>query len=66
MKRGTTVNTLAAPAGFLVAGQVLENWGVVLLFSVVAAGMTAMAIVFSSIVLRHREAEHAVAEPAVL
>ena len=51
-----SVNTLAAPLGFLIAGQVLEQWGVVPLFTAVVGGMTAMAIVFASIVLRHDEA----------
>jgi MFS family permease len=50
-----SVNTLAAPAGFLFAGQVLERSGVVPVFTIVAAGMTGMAIVFSGIALRHRE-----------
>ena len=36
--RGHLVNTLAAPLGFLVAGQVLEHWGVVPLFTAVVAG----------------------------
>jgi predicted MFS family arabinose efflux permease len=52
-----SVNTLAAPLGFLVAGQVLERWGVVPLFTAVVAGTTWMAIVFAAIVLRHREAQ---------
>ena len=51
-----SVNTLAAPLGFLIAGQVLEQWGVVPLFTAVVGGMTAMAIVFASVVLRHDEA----------
>ena len=50
-----SVNTLAAPLGFLAAGQVLERWGVVPLFSVVVVGFTCMAIVFATIVLRHRD-----------
>jgi predicted MFS family arabinose efflux permease len=50
-----SVNTLAAPLGFLAAGQVLEHWGVVPLFATVAAGITMLALVFASIVLRHRE-----------
>ena len=59
-----TVNTLAAPLGFLLAGQVLEQWGVVPLFAGVVAGITCMAIVYSAIVLRHRDVEAAV-EPAI-
>jgi hypothetical protein len=35
-----SVSTLAGPLGFLVAGQVLEHWGVVPLFTAVAAGIT--------------------------
>jgi MFS family permease len=42
-------NTLAAPLGFLVAGQVLERWGVVPLFTAVVLGITCMAIVFAEI-----------------
>jgi len=54
-----SVNTLAAPLGFLIAGQVLERWGVVPLFTAVVAGMTWMAVVFAAIALRHREPEAA-------
>ena len=61
-----SVNTLAAPLGFLVAGQVLEHWGVVPLFTAVVAGITWMAIVFAAIVLRHREIDAAAAEVAAL
>ena len=35
-----SVSTLSAPAGFLVAGQLLEPWGVVRVFAFVAIGMT--------------------------
>ena len=60
------INTVAAPLGFLVAGQVLERWGVVPLFAGVVGGITGMAIVYAAIVLRHRDGEVAVAaEPAV-
>jgi uncharacterized membrane protein YozB (DUF420 family) len=58
------VNTLAAPLGFLAAGQVLEHWGVVPLFAAVVGGITFMAIVFATIVLRHREADLPIAEAA--
>jgi MFS family permease len=58
-----SINTLAAPLGFLLAGQVLEHWGVVPLFTAVVAGMTWMALVFAAIVFRHREADVA-PEPA--
>ena len=47
-----SVNTVAAPLGFLVAGQVLEHWGVVPLFTAVVLGMTWVAIVFAAIVMR--------------
>jgi MFS family permease len=57
-----SINTLAAPLGFLLAGQVLEHWGVVPLFTIVVAGMTWMALVFAAIVLRHRD-PGAVPEP---
>jgi MFS family permease len=57
-----TVNTLAAPLGFLLAGQVLEQWGVVTLFTIVVSGITTMALVYAAIVLRHREIDLPVAE----
>lgn len=57
-----SVNTLAAPLGFLVAGQVLEHWGIVPLFTAVVGGMTWTAIVLAAIVLRHRDADLPVAE----
>jgi MFS family permease len=47
-----SVNTLAAPLGFLVAGQVLEHWGIVPLFTAVVVGVTWMAIVFAAITWR--------------
>jgi predicted MFS family arabinose efflux permease len=47
-----SINTVAAPLGFLVAGQVLEHWGVVPLFTAVVLGMTWIALVFAAIVLR--------------
>ncbi|HEX4747562.1 MAG TPA: MFS transporter [Gaiellaceae bacterium] len=52
-----SVNTLAAPVGFLVAGQVLEHWGVVPLFTAVVAGITWMAVVFAAITWRHADGE---------
>jgi MFS family permease len=58
-----SINTLAAPLGFLLAGQVLEHWGLVPLFTMVVAGMTWAVVVFATIVLRHREPDPAV-EPA--
>jgi MFS family permease len=58
-----TANTLAAPLGFLIAGQVLEHWGVVPLFTAVVLGITWMAVVFAAIVGRHDDGD-VVAEPA--
>jgi predicted MFS family arabinose efflux permease len=67
-----SLNTLAAPLGFLIAGQVLEHWGVGALFTATVVGVTCMALVYSAIVLRYRDAdlppeqvapEAAVAEP---
>lgn len=49
------VNTVAAPLGFLVAGQVLDRWGVAPLFAGVVVGLTLMASAFAVIALRHRE-----------
>jgi hypothetical protein len=40
-----SINTVAAPLGFLAAGQVLEHWGVVPLFAGVVLEVTWMAIV---------------------
>jgi predicted MFS family arabinose efflux permease len=62
-----SINTLAAPLGFLAAGQILERWGVATLFTFVAIGMTLAALSFSAIALRFRELDLApgsVAEPA--
>jgi predicted MFS family arabinose efflux permease len=58
-----TASALAAPLGFIAAGQVLEHWGVVPLFAVVALGITGMALVFAAIVLRYR-APAAAPEPS--
>jgi MFS family permease len=60
-----SVNTLAAPLGFLIAGQVLENWGVLPLFTTVVAGMTWTSIVFAAIVLRQSDIEPTMSEAAV-
>jgi MFS family permease len=59
-----SASTIAAPLGFLIAGQVLERWGVVPLFTAVVAGITWMAIVFAAIVWRQGELEP-IAEPVV-
>ena len=52
-----SINTLAAPLGFIAAGQVLERWGVVPLFAGVTGGITCMAVVYGTIVLRHRDVD---------
>ena len=52
-----SINTLAAPLGFILAGQVLEHWGVVPLFAAVVGGITSMAILYAAIVLRHRDVD---------
>jgi MFS family permease len=49
-----TLSTLAAPGGFLAAGQIIERWGVVPVFAIVAAGVSVLALAFSFIVLTHR------------
>jgi predicted MFS family arabinose efflux permease len=54
MTAAVSANTVAAPLGFLVAGQVLEHWGVVPLFTAVVLGITWMAIVFAAITWRYR------------
>ena len=58
-----TINTLAMPLGFLVAGQVLERWGVAPLFLGTVVGITAMAVVYAAIALRHRDVDAALARP---
>ena len=58
-----SINTLAAPLGFVAAGLVIERWGVVPLFTAVVGGITWMAVAYGAIVLRHRDAD-VVAEPA--
>jgi predicted MFS family arabinose efflux permease len=57
-----SINTLAAPAGFVVAGQVLEHWGVATLFAMVVAGVALTALFFSIVALRHQD-EDAALEP---
>jgi hypothetical protein len=49
------VSTLSAPLGFLAAGQLLGEWEPTQVFAAAAAGMTATALVFATIALRHRE-----------
>ena len=50
-----SISTLAVPLGFLVAGQLLEPWGVSKVLAAVALGMTATALVFAAIALRAGE-----------
>jgi MFS family permease len=50
-----SLSTLSAPLGFLAAGQLLEPWGVPRVFAAVAIGLTATALVFATIALRHRD-----------
>ena len=54
-----SVNTVAAPLGFLAAGQVLEHWGVVPLFAAVVVGITVLAMLFAALVRRHMDDEPA-------
>jgi MFS family permease len=51
------VNTVAAPLGFIVAGQILEHWGVARLFAVVTVGMTLAGLAFAAIAWRHDDGE---------
>ena len=57
MAAAISANTLAAPLGFLVAGQVLEHWGLVPLFTAVVLGITWMAIVFAAVTWRYSDGE---------
>jgi predicted MFS family arabinose efflux permease len=61
-----SVNTIAAPLGFIVAGQVLEHWGVVPLFAFVVIGITCMALVFAAIAWRHSADSGVTPEPVAL
>jgi predicted MFS family arabinose efflux permease len=58
-----SANTIASPLGFLLAGQILEHWGVVPLFTAVVLGITWMAILFAAFAWRQGDVEP-VAEPA--
>jgi predicted MFS family arabinose efflux permease len=57
------LNTVAAPAGFLLAGQVIDRVGTSAVFWTVAAGFTVAALVFVAVVLRHLRTP--AAEPAM-
>ena len=50
-----SVSTLSVPLGFLTAGQLLDSWEPTRVFGAAAVGMTATALVFATIALRHRE-----------
>jgi predicted MFS family arabinose efflux permease len=50
-----SLHTVAAPLGFLAAGQILERWGVDPVFFGVAASVTLLSLVFATIALRHRD-----------
>ena len=54
-----SANTLAAPLGYVVAGQVLERWGIVPLFTAVVIGITFSAILFAGITWRYDDGEPA-------
>ena len=41
--------------GFLAAGQLLDTWEPTQVFAAAAVGMTATALVFATIALRHRD-----------
>jgi predicted MFS family arabinose efflux permease len=56
------VNTLAAPLGFLLSGQILERWGVEPIFLGVAAGVSLLSLLFASIAIRHRDDVPALAD----
>ena len=61
-----SLHTVAAPLGFLLAGQVLDRWGVDPVFFGVAAGVTLLSLLFASIALRHLgDDAAAAAEPAL-
>jgi predicted permease len=50
-----SVSTLSAPLGFLAAGRLLGEWEPTRVFGAAAIGMTATALVFAAIALRHRD-----------
>lgn len=55
------INSVAAPLGFVAAGQVLERWGVAALFTMLVLGITTVATAFTVIVARRGDID-AVAE----
>jgi hypothetical protein len=58
-----SVNTLAAPLGYLAAGQVFERWGIVPLFTAVVLGITWIAIAFAAIAWRFSDGKPAAELP---
>jgi predicted MFS family arabinose efflux permease len=58
-----STNTFAAPLGFLAAGQVLERWGLVPLFTLVASGMTLAGLSFAALARRHEDGMVGAVEP---
>jgi predicted MFS family arabinose efflux permease len=50
-----SANTLVAPLGYLVAGQVLERWGIAPLFGALAVGVTCVAIAFATVTWRRSD-----------
>jgi len=60
-----TLSSVAGPLGFLAAGESLRFISVTTLFLFVAAGMTALALLFAAVVLRNRAAPDVVAVPDV-
>lgn len=58
------INTVAAPLGYIAAGQILERWGVAPLFTGLAAGITTVAIVFAALVVRRGDVGESLPEPA--
>jgi MFS family permease len=60
-----SVSTLSVPLGFLAAGQLLDAWEPTRVFGAAAVGMTATALVFATIALRHQDEAVAEASAAV-
>jgi predicted MFS family arabinose efflux permease len=56
------LNTVAAPLGFLLAGQVIDDVGTSAVFYSVAAGFTAASLLFVAVVHRHLRTPAAVLE----
>jgi MFS family permease len=61
-----SLHTIVAPLGFVVAGQILERWGVDPVFFGVAAGVSILSLVFATIALRHRDEVPTLPEAAVV